>query len=546
MISKLRISNFALIEHLELDLNNGFTIVTGETGSGKSILLNAFSLMLGERASSSVVGNYSNKAIVEFHLVTRAKDKHFFDKFQLDFEEPTILRREVVKDGKSRVFINDTPVSLAILKEFTTDKLLIHSQYNTYELKSKQTQLDLYDSLAGNTQKVEAFSTLYQKLLVQRDNYNKLVREFKKQSEDSDYSQFLFDELNKLNLDSKDYEKIEAELYKLDNIDSIKDALYQVKGFNEENGFYANIKEALKKLDKIDSPGSELEDITRRLTEVSIELKELSNDSESIIDALVDDPEKREELLTSLDEYNRMLQKHKVGSQQELKSIRDGLSDNSLSLIDLDSKIKQMSRSLKETEDAVHILAESLHKNRVEAQENLSERIVKELKSLKLPHTKIHFKMEKGSLNEMGVTELNLLFSANLGHPQIEIEKAASGGELSRFMLALLKLISESRKMPTILFDEIDSGVSGDVAQKIGQLLKNMGVKTQLVVISHLPQVASKAQHHLMVHKDIIENKTITSVDVLDMDKRILEVARLMSGENVTQSALDTAKSLMT
>ena len=546
MISKLRISNFALIEHLELDLSNGFTIVTGETGSGKSILLNAFSLMLGERASSSVVGNYSNKAIVEFHLVTRAKDKHFFDKFQLDFEEPTILRREVVKDGKSRVFINDTPVSLAILKEFTTDKLLIHSQYNTYELKSKQTQLELYDSLAGNTQKVEAFSTLYQKLLLQRDNYNKLVKEFKKQSEDSDYSQFLFDELNKLNLDSKDYEKIESELYKLDNIDSIKDALFQVKGFNEENGFYANIKEALKKLDKIDSPGSELEDITRRLTEVSIELKELSNDSESIIDALVDDPEKREELLTSLDEYNRMLQKHKVGSQQELKSIRDGLSDNSLSLIDLDSKIKQMSRSLKETEDALQNLAESLHKNRVEAQENLSERIVKELKSLKLPHTKIHFKMEKGSLNEMGITELNLLFSANLGHPQIEIEKAASGGELSRFMLALLKLISESRKMPTILFDEIDSGVSGDVAQKIGQLLKNMGIKTQLLVISHLPQVASKAQHHLMVHKDIIENKTITSVDVLDMDKRILEVARLMSGENVTQSALDTAKSLMT
>ena len=545
MISKLRISNFALIEHLELDLNNGFTIVTGETGSGKSILLNAFSLMLGERANSSVVGNYSNKAIVEFHLINKAQDKHFFDKYQLDFDEPTILRREVVKDGKSRVFINDTPVSLAILKEFTTDKLLIHSQYNTYELKSKQTQLELYDSLAGNTQQVEAFSKLYQKLLLQRDNYNKLVREFKKQSEDSDYSQFLFDELNKLNLDSKNYEKVESELYKLDNIDSIKDALYQVKGFNEENGFYANIKEALKKLDKIDSPGSELEDITRRLTEVSIELKELSNDSESIIDALVDDPEKREELLTSLDEYNRMLQKHKAGSQQELKSIRDGLSDNSLSLIDLDSKIKQMSRSLKETEGAVQNLAESLHKSRVDAQKDLSERIVKELKSLKLPHTKIHFKMERGGLNEMGITELNLLFSANLGHPQIEIEKAASGGELSRFMLALLKLISESRKMPTILFDEIDSGVSGDVAQKIGQLLKNMGIKTQLLVISHLPQVASKAQHHLMVHKDIIENKTITSVDVLDMDKRILEVARLMSGENVTQSALDTAKSLM-
>jgi len=545
MIKKLRISNFALIEHLELELKNGFTIVTGETGSGKSILLNAFSLMLGERASSSVVGNYSNKAIVEFHLTSEAQDKVFFDKHQLDFDETIILRREVVKDGKSRVFINDTPVSLAILREFTTDKLLIHSQYNTYELKSKQTQLELYDSLAGNTQKIEAFSKLYQKLLLQRDNYNKLVRDFKKQSEDSDYSQFLFDELNKLSLDSKDYEKIESELYKLDNIDSIKDALYKIQGFSEENGFYTGIKETLKQLEKIDSPGSELEDITMRLSAISIELKELSNESESIIDSLVDDPERRGGLLSSLDEYNRLLQKHKVGSQNELKSIRDGLSDNSLSLIDLDSKIKQMNRNLKETEDSVQSQAEALHSRRLDAQKNLSERIVNELKSLKLPHTKILFKMEKGALNEMGITELKLLFSANIGHPQIEIEKAASGGELSRFMLALLKLISESRKMPTILFDEIDSGVSGDVAQKIGQLLKNMGVKTQLLVISHLPQVASKAQQHLMVHKDIANDKTITSVDVLDMDKRILEIARLMSGENVTQSALDTAKSLM-
>ena len=545
MIKKLRISNFALIEHLELELKNGFTIVTGETGSGKSILLNAFSLMLGERASSSVVGNYSNKAIVEFHLTSEAQDKVFFDKHQLDFDETILLRREVVKDGKSRVFINDTPVSLAILREFTTDKLLIHSQYNTYELKSKQTQLELYDSLAGNTQKIEAFSKLYQKLLLQRDNYNKLVRDFKKQSEDSDYSQFLFDELNKLSLDSKDYEKIESELYKLDNIDSIKDALYKIQGFSEENGFYTGIKETLKQLEKIDSPGSELEDITMRLSAISIELKELSNESESIIDSLVDDPERRGGLLSSLDEYNRLLQKHKVGSQNELKSIRDGLSDNSLSLIDLDSKIKQMNRNLKETEDSVQSQAEALHSSRLDAQKNLSERIVNELKSLKLPHTKILFKMEKGALNEMGITELKLLFSANIGHPQIEIEKAASGGELSRFMLALLKLISESRKMPTILFDEIDSGVSGDVAQKIGQLLKNMGVKTQLLVISHLPQVASKAQQHLMVHKDIANDKTITSVDVLDMDKRILEIARLMSGENVTQSALDTAKSLM-
>jgi len=546
MISKLRISNFALIEHLELDLENGFTIVTGETGSGKSILLNAFSLMLGERASNAVIGSYSKKAIVELKLNNTELDHSFFEKHNLDSDKTTILRRELVKDGKSRAFINDTPVSLSVLKEFTRDKLLIHSQYNTYELKSKQTQLELFDSLSGITERVQAYSALYHKMLHQKEALSRLVIQFSKKSKDTDYNQFLYDELNKLQLDQRNYSNIESELYKLENIDEIKEALFKIKAFNEEQGVYSNMKDILKQLNKLEQPSSEIEDIISRLDELSVELKEISNESEFIIESIIDDPERKSELIDTIDEYNRMLQKHHVGSQKELIEIRDRLSHSSLDLIDLDSKIKQMERGVKEIEVEVLNKADSIHQSRVKSRKRITELIINELKLLKLPHTAIYFDLKKGELSETGNTTLNLLFSANLGHPQIEIEKAASGGELSRFMLALLKLISESRKMPTILFDEIDSGVSGDVAQKIGQLLKNMGVKTQLVVISHLPQVASKAQHHLMVHKDIIENKTITSVDVLDMDKRILEVARLMSGENVTQSALDTAKSLMT
>ena len=545
MISKLRISNFALIEHLELDLENGFTIVTGETGSGKSILLNAFSLMLGERASNAVIGSYSKKAIVELKLNNTELDHSFFEKHNLDSDKTTILRRELVKDGKSRAFINDTPVSLSVLKEFTRDKLLIHSQYNTYELKSKQTQLELFDSLSGITERVQAYSALYHKMLHQKEALSRLVIQFSKKSKDTDYNQFLYDELNKLQLDQRNYSNIESELYKLENIDEIKEALFKIKAFNEEQGVYSNMKDILKQLNKLEQPSSEIEDIISRLDELSVELKEISNESEFIIESIIDDPERKSELIDAIDEYNRMLQKHHVGSQKELIEIRDRLSHSSLDLIDLDSKIKQMERGVKELEVEVLNKADSIHQSRVKSRKRITELIINELKLLKLPHTAIYFDLKKGELSETGNTTLNLLFSANLGHPQIEIEKAASGGELSRFMLALLKLISESRNMPTILFDEIDAGVSGDVAQKIGQLLKNMGAKTQLLVISHLPQVASKAKQHFMVHKEIIENKTSTTVDLLNEDERIREIARLMSGENVTKSALETAKSLM-
>lgn len=545
MISKLRISNFALIEHLELDLENGFTIVTGETGSGKSILLNAFSLMLGERANNAVIGAYSKKAIVELQLNNAELDHSFFEKHNLDADKTTILRRELVKDGKSRAFINDTPVSLSVLKEFTRDKLLIHSQYNTYELKSKQTQLELFDSLSGITERVEAYSDLYHKMLHQKEALSRLVNHFAKKSKDTDYNQFLYDELNKLQLDQRNYSNIESELYKLENVDEIKEALFKIKAFNEEQGVYSNMKDILKQLNKLEQPSSEIEDIISRLDELSNELKEISNESEFIIESIIDDPERKSELLDTIDEYNRMLQKHHVGSQKELIEIRDRLSHSSLDLIDLDSKIKQMERGVKELEVEVLNKADSIHQSRTKSRNRITELIINELKLLKLPHTAIYFDLKKGELSETGNTTLNLLFSANLGHPQIEIEKAASGGELSRFMLALLKLISESRNMPTILFDEIDAGVSGDVAQKIGQLLKNMGAKTQLLVISHLPQVASKAKQHFMVHKEIIENKTSTTVDLLNEDERIREIARLMSGENVTKSALETAKSLM-
>jgi len=545
MITKLRISNFALIESLELDLKAGFTILTGETGSGKSILLQAFSFIMGDRSSVSIIGGYSKKAIVEAHLQSREEDKVFFEKHNLDYEPITIVRRELVKGGKSRAFINDSPVSLAILKKFTHDKILIHSQYNTYELRSKKTQLALYDLLAGLQDDVERFTLSYRSYLTLKEELNELQNDLDLKSSDIDYNRFLLDELTRIPLETKDFNELESDLFKLENAEEIKQVLFRIQDFNSEHGVYSSIKELIGKLDKLTNSDSELVDIKNRLDQISIELQELSRDSSRLSDSIIENPEQKIQLLQGLDEFNRLLAKHQVSSQEELLGIKEKLSHSSSDLETQKERVQQAELELQRIESQVQADASRIHTLRMASHNQITSLLSEQLVSLKLPHTEIEFEMYKGELSDTGITGLNLLFSANSGHPKIEIENAASGGELSRFMLALLKLISEKRNMPSILFDEIDSGVSGDVANKIGILLKKMGLNTQLLVISHLPQVVSKAEHHLKVTKSVHNKATITSVLELNDEDRVEEVARLMSGENVTKTAIETAKSLM-
>ena len=545
MIRKLRISNFALIENLELEFSQGFTILTGETGSGKSILLNAFSLIAGNRSSSSIVGTYGTKAVVEIILSPHTDDPAFFEKNQLDMDSEVILRREVTGFGKSRAFINDSLVSLQLLKEYTSNKLLVHSQYNTYELKSKKTQLELYDSMTGNDNDAINFSVLYRDLIENREIVNKLLNDLNQSSKDMDYNQFLCDELMALKLDERDYSKVEEELFKLEHSEEIRSSLQKIEGFSDDRGVYNSLNEVLFQLDKLNIQEGPLAELKDRLNEMTLEIKDIHSEASQLLDSVVDDPERKMELIHQIDEFNRVIKKHKVTSQDDLEAIRDELSYSSKDLKQLEVKLNNAQRDLSDIESKVKKSAESLHKSRLEQRKVISKKILKELKALKLPNTDIEFEMTQGDMTETGITNLNLLFSANLGHPNIEIEKAASGGELSRFMLALLKLISETRKMPTILFDEIDSGVSGDVANKIGQLLKKMGASTQLIVISHLPQVASKANQHFKVHKKVDNSISTTHVELLEKEQRIREVARLMSGDEITLSAIDTAKSLM-
>ena len=545
MIQKLRISNFALIQDLELDLNNGFTVLTGETGSGKSILLNAFSLLLGERAHSSLVGVYGKKAIVEAIIESKPNDQLFFETHNLDFDKTVLVRREIVRDGKSRAFINDSPVSLSTLKAFSSQKLMVHSQYNTFELKSKTTQLELYDLLSGNEQLAVDFTNHFEAYQSHQELLNNLKLKLEKANKDRDYHQFLKEELSELKLKEINYKELEGELFKLENADEIRAVLNQTTQFTEENGIYSQVRQHIFKLEKLASKDKPLTEILERLHNLENDLNLISSESSYYIDSMGDDPERKTIVLQLWDDYNRLLIKHKLSDQSELIELQSTLSKKQEKLEELNYSIVKSEKEFLHLKDQLYKRAEALHSNRLNAKSSITTKLKLELEKLKLPETKLDFEISRSDLKRTGITNLSMIFSANKGYEMIEIENAASGGELSRLMLALLKQISEERNMPTILFDEIDSGVSGDVADKIGVLLKSMGQKSQLIVISHLPQVASKAESHIVVEKKQGEEHTQTYVRDLNQEERVYEVARLMSGEDVSKAALATAKSLM-
>jgi DNA repair protein RecN (Recombination protein N) len=545
MIQKLRISNFALIEDLDLHLNEGFTVLTGETGSGKSILLNAFTLLLGERAHLSLVGPYGKKAIVEAQLTASSDDQLFFQQHNLDYDQIILLRREIVRDGKSRTFINDSPVSVAVLKAYSAQKLMVHSQYNTFELKSKAKQLELYDLLSGNEYNVEAFSKRYDDYNAYSEKLEILKTKYKKQNQDRDYNLFLKEELEELKLNDIDYDQLEGELFKLDNAEEIQSILAEVSEFTADGGVYSKVKSFVYRLERLGAKDQSLKDLLERLHSLEDDLGQVTSEASYYIDSIEIDSDRKDVVTKQWDEFNRLLLKHNLSNQDELVAFFEGLSKSAHHLEELHQKIQEMEAKHKAMKAALIESAENLHLERLNKRKKITESLQADLYQLKLAETKLDFQIDKTTLKRTGISNLSMLFSANKGFDMIEIENAASGGELSRLMLALLKQISALKKMPSILFDEIDAGVSGDVADKIGLLLHKMGLESQLLVISHLPQVASKASAHLIVEKKQGVERTNTFVRHLSQKDRIHEIARLMSGENITNAALETAKSLM-
>lgn len=548
MLNSLYIQNFALLSEVKLDFNSGYTVITGETGSGKSILLNALNLILGERADFKVIGPRGEKAIVEAEFKIDLKQfQSFFEANDIDAFDTTIVRREISSQGRSRAFINDSPVQLSTLKEFSENVVSIHSQYNTLDLKRKDYQLDTLDTLAGIVQEKKAFQAAFSNYKSLANQLQKLKTQFESDQKDKDYNEFQLSELEALNLTRTNFKNLEAELNRLENSDDILTLYSLIQAtLGEENA----VLDQLRILKSALSKGSELDDklknFEERIQSVLVELVDLEASAEDEATKFELNPTTKTEIQEKVDEYSRIALKHKSNNQEELIALMNELSNLVGSLDSLEAEILSVEAKAMIALKEANELATKLFDARNQAAPKIEKELTNLLDELKLPETTVNFKLSRASqLTQSGDTLIELLFSANKGVPPVSIENAASGGELSRVMLALQKMISENKKMPTIFFDEIDTGVSGDVAQKIGSLLQAMGKNMQLIAISHLPQVAAKAQNHLKVEKSSNDEITQTKITELKGDQRVEEIARLMSGEQINEAAISNAKALM-
>ncbi len=548
MINSLRIENFALIDEVTICFDKGFTVITGETGSGKSILLNALNLILGERANFSVIAKNSDKSIVEAELnITGFGLNDFFQENELDYFDQTIVRREITSKGRSRAFINDTPVQLNVLKSFSSQLIHIHSQYNTLELKDVDFQLKILDLLADVLPEKEKFEVDFRRLLDLKKELSSLIFISDENRKNEDYNQFQLNELEDLNLHKVKYDSLIDELKKIENSEELKSTFNEIISFlNNDLGVIEQIAKIKSSLSKKTNMDDSIATLVERFESISIELYDLQQELETKLQEFDFDPLNLDELIFKVDTYQRVLQKHRLNSQDELINLKNSLAEKIYSNQENEERINQLKIIIEEAENRLIDKANQLHQKRLNAKAKIEKDIKSALAELKLNNTELIFNLSQSEkLSVTGNSELELLFSPNRGVDPVPVHQAASGGELSRVMLALQNLMSSKIKLRTMLFDEIDTGVSGDVAQKMGATLKKMGNEMQVIAITHLPQVAAQGSQHFKVIKDIVNGVTQTSVVELSLEERIEEIARLMSGDKITDSAISNAKILM-
>jgi DNA repair protein RecN (Recombination protein N) len=548
MLKRLRISNYVLIDQAELDLSRGLTVLTGETGSGKSILLGALHLILGDRADLDVMRSPEEKCIVEAVFELQEDLKPFFESEDLDFEAETIVRREISPNGKSRAFINDTPVNLKTLKELGSRVVDIHSQMETSRLREKSFRFELLDACAKQHIEVRSYAIGYKQLLSLRAELEELKEQERRSKLDLDYFRFQFEEINAVAIDSVDAPALEEEAQTLRNADTIALHLHKVSHVLEESdeAILPPIKALIQNLDSTSEVHSSSRELRDRLNSVYIELQDIAAEAVSNAEGISHDPARLHSIEFELDQVYTLMNKHRLGSIAELIALREDLKSRIDAIDSLEEVISERSASIVQLEKDLNTTADSLHQARVTAARTLEDQLHALLVDLKMPHAKLHFALS--TTNELGVhgkSDLAMLFTANKGAEPLALEKSASGGELSRLMLALKAVVSNYRSMPTLILDEIDSGVSGDIAARMAETMKHMAKGMQLIAISHLPQVAAKAVHHFKVLKETSHEATFTRINYLNASERIEELAGMLSGEVITESAREHARALL-
>lgn len=548
MLSRIYIQNFALIDQLEINFKKGLQVITGETGAGKSIILGALRLILGERADSKSISDFSTKSVVEAEFKISESLKIFFEENDLDFEVDTIIRREILPSGKSRAFVNDVPVTLDVLKELSERLIDIHSQFETSQLFSEEYQFKIIDGLSENKNLIETYQNDYFEFQRKQRELERLKNTLSEGNKESDYKLFLLEELEAAQLETVNYELLQSQISLAENKGAISELLSQIfaRTDQEEVGLFDGFYDVKNKLSRVADLSLQFSELNARLEENYVEFKDILFQLQNEAEKLDANPEDLLVLQEQNDKINALFLKHKVSDIEDLLKIKEELSLEKNSFEDIEHKISQLEKEIAEASQSLLKKAEILSKNRKKTSPVFVEKVESLLHQLGLEKAKVEVELSSTrEFGKFGTEKIQLLFQANAGFALKPIQNAISGGERSRVMLSIKKLMAENAELPTLILDEIDTGVSGRIADEMGNVMQEMAENMQLIVITHLAQVAAKGNDNYKVQKSDIEGKTQTRIFPLNQEEKLTEIAQLLSGSKITDAAILQAKELM-
>ncbi|MBR0502986.1 MAG: DNA repair protein RecN [Paludibacteraceae bacterium] len=549
MLQSLSVENYALIEKTEINWRKGFSVITGETGSGKSILLGALGLIQGARADIKTLKDTEKKCVVEAEFdVAPYALQPFFSANELDYDDICLIRREITPNGKSRAFVNDTPVSLNVLRELTAFLIDIHSQHETLLLNESSFQMHVLDALSDTKSLLNEYAALYRQYQSSQKRLNEMIANLEQQNANRDYLEFQLNQLNEADFSPNEQSELEEESDYLSHTTELKDALSKVKWLLSEKD--ENVCSALKEMNdaitSVLSVYTDLEPVGERLNSAWIELKDLSREVEQRLADVTVDPQRLEFITQRLDLIYTLEKKHKVNDLPSLLEVKQSFEDQLNGLDSSSDQIDALKKEIKVLESQLSGLAQQISQKRKSAKQPMEQSVCDILRDLGIANANFEVKLETlPSFNEMGTDAVSFLFSANKNAPLQPLSSVASGGEMSRLMLALKSILSKTDNLPTIILDEIDTGVSGEVADRMGRLMKSMGEYMQVVSITHLPQIASKGATHYKVYKEDNEVSTVSHIKELTKEERVMEIAQMLSGSNPSETAQKNARELL-
>ena len=549
MLQKLHIQNYAIIDDLKINFSDGLNIITGETGAGKSILMGALNLILGERADSSVLQQQNKKCIVEGSFVIKQSKqvKEFFAANDLDNEKEILIRREIASNGKSRGFINDTPVNLSQLRSLSVLLVDLHQQFDTLDLGTENFQRDVLDAFAGNAELLVNLKEKFANYTKAKKELDTLQVQQNNADKELDYNKFLFEELEELSLKENELEELDAELKLLSNAENIKQQLgsiyFELK--DSDQPMVQQLKVLQNRLVSLQQYHSGIETLVQRLSSAVIEIKDVADELEGIDNAINFDQQRIEIINERISVGYKLLKKHGVNDTSQLLAIQQQLQQKLDAVLNISASIEKLESQTKQLYDDCIGIAKQISVNRAGQVKQFADKVNKLLVQVGMPNALLKVQLQTADLSVHGIDDIDFLFDANKSNRFEPIGKVASGGELSRLMLSIKSLVARKLELPTLIFDEIDTGISGEAARQVGMIMKDLSAAHQLIAITHQPQIAAKASAHYFVYKEIKDDKIVTSIRLLNNDERITAIAKMLGGEKPTSAALENAKEMV-